>query len=413
MECYIVGGAVRDRLLQRPLKDRDWVVVGASPQEMMALGYKSVGKNFPVFLHPETHEEYALARTERKTGKGYHGFDVYAAPDVTLEQDLARRDLTINAIAETEDGTLIDPYNGQRDLQEGILRHVSSAFAEDPVRILRLARFSARFGFSVSDDTMALMSSMVKNGEADALVKERVWQELAKGLMEERPSRMFCVLRACGALSRVVPELDAVFSMPRAARQNSCEVDTDEHVMRALDYAAEQGLPLTARFATLVHDLGKIQTPGSFMSTHPCQVARGKNALLTLCKRLRVPADCRDLALITVLYQTKIHHPFRLNPNSILKLFKQADALRRPGRFLKMLGACYAHARGHLISQGRQNRQPEYLSALLDAALAVDAGGIASQWKDKPTLPKAIDDARVKAIANRTAHLQHTDIIST
>ena len=309
MQCYIVGGAVRDRLLQLPVKDRDWVVVGASPQEMLALGYKPVGKDFPVFLHPDTHEEYALARTERKTGKGYHGFAVYAAPDVTLEQGPARRDLTINAIAEAADGSLIDPYHGQRDLEAGVLRHVSPAFAEDPVRILRLARFAARFGFSVAEDTMALMRQMVEAGEADALVAERVWQELAKGLLEDKPSRMFLALRACGALARVLPELDALFGVPQRADHHP-EIDTGDHVMRVLDCAAEQGLPLAARFAALTHDLGKALTPADILPRHIGHEAAGEAPLLALCQRLRVPADCRDLARITLLSHTKVHCAF-------------------------------------------------------------------------------------------------------
>lgn len=405
MQCYIVGGAVRDRLLKLPVKDRDWVVVGASPQEMLALGYKPVGKDFPVFLHPDTHEEYALARTERKTGKGYHGFAVYAAPDVTLEQDLARRDLTINAIAEAPDGSLIDPYHGRRDLEAGVLRHVSPAFAEDPVRILRLARFAARFGFTVADDTMALMRQMVADGEADALVAERVWQELAKGLMEERPSRMFLALRACGALARVLPEVDALFGVPQRADHHP-EIDTGDHVMRVLDCAAEQGLPLTARFAALTHDLGKALTPAEVLPRHIGHETAGEAPLLALCQRLRVPADCRDLARITLLSHTKVHCAFELKPSTILRLFKQTDALRRPERFLLMLDACRADARGRLGFHDRPYPQADYLSALLDAALAVDAGGIASQWEDKRTLPEAIDRARTRAIAVRKEQLE-------
>jgi tRNA nucleotidyltransferase (CCA-adding enzyme) len=267
MQIYIVGGAVRDRLLGLPVKDRDWVVVGASVQSMLQQGYKPVGKDFPVFLHPRSHEEYALARTERKTGKGYHGFAFHADESVTLEQDLARRDLTINAIAEDDQGRLIDPYHGQQDLRAGVLRHVSPAFAEDPVRILRLARFAARFGFAVADETLLLMRNMVAAGEVDALVAERVWQEMAKALMEDKPSRFFLVLRECGALQRILPEIDALFGVPQRADYHP-EIDTGDHVMRVIDMAASMQQPLAVRFAALTHDLGKALTPADVLPRH-------------------------------------------------------------------------------------------------------------------------------------------------
>ena len=297
MKIYIVGGAVRDQLLGRATADRDYVVVGASPQAMLDRGFRPVGKDFPVFLHPETHEEYALARTERKTGNGYHGFAFHAAPEVTLEEDLARRDLTINAMARAEDGVLIDPFRGQRDLEAKILRHVGPAFAEDPVRILRLARFAARFAdFSVAPETLALARDMVAGGEVDHLVAERVWQELAKGLMEFRPSRMFEVLRECGALARLLPEVNALFGVPQRADYHP-EVDTGVHTMMVVDEAARRNFPLPVRFAALTHDLGKATTPADILPRHHGHEARSVRLATALCGRLRVPGDCRDLAL--------------------------------------------------------------------------------------------------------------------
>ncbi|OWY40551.1 multifunctional CCA tRNA nucleotidyl transferase/2'3'-cyclic phosphodiesterase/2'nucleotidase/phosphatase [Xenophilus sp. AP218F] len=398
MKIYIVGGAVRDRLLNLPVKDRDWVVVGATPEDMLARGYRPVGKDFPVFLHPETQEEYALARTERKIAKGYHGFSFHTSPDVTLEEDLARRDLTINAIAEADDGALIDPYDGQADLKARILRHVSPAFAEDPVRILRLARFAARFGFDVAPETMRLMRQMVVDGEADALVAERVWQELAKGLMEDRPSRMFLILRECGALARILPEVDDLFGVPQRADYHP-EVDTGDHVMRVIDYAAAQRYALPVRFAALVHDLGKALTPPEMLPRHIGHETRATHALGELCQRLRVPSDCRDLAHITMIHHTKVHQATSLKPATILKLFKDCDGLRRPARFLQMLEACLADSRGRLGFEHAPYPQQGYLQALLEAAQAVDAGAIAAACADKSGIPAAIDRARQQAIA--------------
>ncbi|NBO10329.1 MAG: multifunctional CCA addition/repair protein, partial [Methylophilaceae bacterium] len=302
MQVFCVGGAVRDELLGLEVKDRDFVVVGSTPAEMEAAGFKAVGKDFPVFLHPQTHEEYALARTERKTAKGYKGFQVYAAPDVTLAQDLARRDLTINAIAKDEAGQLIDPYAGMTDLKNKVLRHVSPAFNEDPVRILRAARFAARFtDFTIAPETLSLMQEMVANGEVDALVPERVWQELAKGLMEAQPSRMFEVLRACGALQKILPELDNLWGVPQPEIYHP-EVDTGVHVMMVIDYAAQKGYSLPIRFAALTHDLGKGTTPKEILPRHIGHEARSVSMLLNVSKRLRVPNECKELAQIVAKF---------------------------------------------------------------------------------------------------------------
>ncbi len=398
MQVYIVGGAVRDRLLGLPVKDRDWVVVGASVESMLQQGYKPVGKDFPVFLHPHSHEEYALARTERKTGKGYHGFAFHADESVTLEQDLARRDLTINAIAQDDQGRLIDPYHGQQDLHAGVLRHVSPAFAEDPVRILRLARFAARFGFSVAPETMQLMQDMVAAGEVDALVAERVWQEMAKALQEDKPSRFFLILRECGALQRILPEVDALFGVPQRADYHP-EIDTGDHVMRVIDMAASMQQPLAVRFAALTHDLGKALTPADILPRHIGHEARGEKPLLALCERLRVPAECRDLARITVLHHTKVHGTAQMKPSTILRLFKDCDALRRPERFRQMLAAGVADARGRLHFETDPYPQAGWLDQLLSAALAVDAGSIARTCNEPGQIAAAVDSARSQAIA--------------
>lgn len=408
MKVYIVGGAVRDRLLGLPVKDRDWVVVGATPEQMRAQGFRPVGKDFPVFLHPETHEEYALARTERKTAPGYHGFTFHAAPDVTLEEDLGRRDLTINAMAESDDGTLVDPFDGRRDLELRLLRHVGPAFVEDPVRILRLARFAARFGFGVAPETLALMRSMVASGEVDALVPERVWKEIARGLMEDVPSRMFLVLRECGALARLLPEVDALFGIPQRADYHP-EVDTGDHVMRVVDYAASANLPLPARFAALMHDLGKALTPPEVLPRHIGHEPRGEKPLLALCERLRVPADCRDLARLVTLYHTKVHTAGQLRPDTVLRLFRDTDALRRPERFGQLLQVCIADARGRLHFESAPYPQADWLQAMLEAARAVDAGEIARQCQDKRAIPEAVDKARVAAIAACKAGLAIAD----
>lgn len=400
MKSYRVGGAVRDALLGLLVKDVDHVVVGATPEQMVALGYRPVGKDFPVFLHPHTHQEYALARTERKTAKGYKGFQVHAAPEVTLEQDLARRDLTVNAIAADEDGRLIDPFNGQRDLQARVLRHVSPAFSEDPVRILRAARFAARFhDFTVADETMQLMHDMVQAGEVDALVPERVWQELAKGLMEAKPSRMFEVLRACGALQRILPELDRLWGVPQPEKYHP-EVDTGVHVMMVVDDAASQQHSLPVRFATLTHDLGKGTTPADVLPRHLGHEERSAELLKTVCERLRVPNDCRDLAYIVARFHGKVHRAMEMRADTLMRLLQDTDALRQPERFKAMLLACVCDARGRTGFEQAAYPQADRLLMVLHAAQAVDAGQIARQLESVTEIKDAVWNARIKAIAD-------------
>ena len=409
MEIYAVGGAVRDELLGLPVSDRDYVVTGATPEAMIAKGFKPVGKDFPVFLHPHTHEEYALARTERKTARGYHGFAFHTAPDVTLEQDLARRDLTINAMARAASGTLIDPYGGERDLKARVLRHVSPAFAEDPVRILRVARFAARFGFGIAQETQSLMRSMVAAGEADALVAERVWQELARGLMENTPSRMFDALRACGALARILPEVDALYGVPQRAEHHP-EIDTGVHVMMVVDYAARQGYTLDVRFAALTHDLGKGTTPREQWPRHSGHEARSAELVRALCERLRVPAECRDLALIMAREHGNIHRAAQLRAGTLVNLLQSADAFRKPDRFARLLQACESDKRGRLGPSERPYPQGARMAAALRAAAAVDAGevvrNIARDMSDPARIKDAVHQARVAAV--KTA-LQDSD----
>ena len=398
MKIYIVGGAVRDELLGRPNADRDYVVVGATPQAMQAAGYRPVGKDFPVFLHPKTHEEYALARTERKSGHGYHGFTFHAAPDVTLKEDLARRDLTINAMAKGADGELIDPYCGQRDLQAKILRHVGPAFAEDPVRILRIARFAARFSdFSVAPETLALMRGMVASGEVDHLVAERVWQELAKGLMEDKPSRLFEVLRDCGALARLLPEVDALFGVAQRADYHP-EIDTGIHIMMVIDQSARRRFVLPVRFAALTHDLGKAQTPPDILPRHLGHEERSFGLTETLSARLRVPNDCRDLALLMARYHGTIHRAAELKASTIVSLFEKADALRRPERFQQLLDACLCDYTGRLGWENKAYDSPQHLRTALAAVNAVEAGKIAAACSDKLKIPERIHAARVSAV---------------
>lgn len=396
-KTYCVGGAVRDGLLGLPVQDHDWVVVGATPQQMEALGYRPVGKDFPVFLHPETHEEYALARTERKTALGYKGFAVYAAPDVTLEQDLSRRDFTVNAIAQAEDGTLTDPYNGIADLRAGILRHVSAAFSEDPVRILRAARFVARFGFTIAAETLELMRAMVVNGEVDALVAERVWQELARGLMEKNPSRFITTLRDCGALKKILPEVDALFGVPQPP-QHHPEIDCGIHTMMVLDDAAKHHYDLEVRFAALMHDLGKGNTPKDILPRHIGHEARSVDLLRALCDRLRVPGECRDLGLLVARYHGDVHRARELRPDTIVRLFQNCDAWRKPERFKQILEACMSDARGRLGHEQAQYPQADFLQRMLHAAQAVNAGEIAMQCEDKNLIAERVKEARIVAV---------------
>ena len=409
MQIYVVGGAVRDELLGLPIKDRDHVVVGATPEDMAREGFRPVGKDFPVFLHPQTHEEYALARTERKTAPGYRGFVFHCAPDVTLEQDLIRRDLTINAIARAEDGTLLDPFGGQEDIRRRIVRHVSDAFGEDPVRILRLARFAARFtDFGIAPETMTLMQRMVASGEIDALVPERVWQEVARGLMEERPSRMLALLRECGALARLMPELDALWGVPQPP-QHHPEVDTGEHMMLVIDYAAARGFDLPVRFASLMHDLGKGATEPAHWPSHHGHEGAAVKLVEQLCLRLKVPNECRDLALMTAREYEPMHGNIgrgaTLRANTIVTLFERCDAFRKPQRFGQMLLAaeCDFYGRDSAGAGGGLREQPYPPAALWQGALAaargVDAGAIAGSLADSPEkIPHAIHAARVAAV---------------
>jgi len=404
-KIYRVGGAVRDRLLGLNVQDHDWVVVGSTPEKMVAQGFQPVGKDFPVFLHPQTHEEYALARTERKTARGYLGFAVYAAPDVTLEQDLQRRDFTINAIAEDADGKLFDPYNGIADLRAGILRHVSKAFSEDPVRILRAARFAARFGFTIAPETLELMRDMVSDGEVDALVAERVWQELARGLMEKTPSRFFETLRNCGALAKILPEIDALFGVPQPEKHHP-EIDCGIHTMLVVDDAALHDYPLEVRFAALTHDLGKGNTPGDILPRHTGHELRSVDLLRALCERLRVPADCRDLGLLAARYHGDVHRAKALRAETVFKLFQSADAWRRPERFSGLLQACASDARGRTGHEQDDYPQADYLSQLLAAARAVDAGEIAKQNTGSSTIAAAVQKARIGAIEDLIGRLR-------
>lgn len=404
LNTYVVGGAVRDALLGLPVKDRDHVVVGATPEQMKALGFVAVGKDFPVFLHPDTHEEYALARTERKTAPGYTGFAFHAAPDVTLEQDLQRRDLTINAIAQHADGTLVDPYGGRDDLRNRIFRHVSPAFAEDPVRILRIARFAARFAdFSIAPETLALMRQMVASGEVDALVPERVWQELSRGLMEDKPSRMFAVLRDCGALARILPELDALAGVPQPA-QHHPEIDTFVHVMMVIDIAAARGLPLPVRFAALAHDLGKGGTDPADWPRHIAHEARSVTLVEAVAKRLKLPNEVKDLALMTAREHGNVGRAQEMRANTIVKLFERCDAFRKPARFVAMLEASECDARGRTGFEDAPFPQAALLQHALAAAQAVNAGeiatGVMQRAPDQPAqkIAEAVHAARIAAV---------------
>ena len=403
MHTYLVGGAVRDKLLGLDAKDRDFCVVGASVAEMLALGFRSVGKDFPVFLHPLTSEEYALARTERKIGAGYHGFDINVANTVTLEEDLARRDLTINAMAMDMDFNLIDPYNGHADLKAGVLRHVSDAFAEDPVRILRIARFAARYdGFVVAPETMELMRSMVRAGEVDHLVSERVWQELAKGLMESKPSKMFTVLHDCGALKRLLPELDVLAGVPQPAAHHP-EIDTFVHVMMVLDQAAAAQACLAVRFAALLHDLGKGLTPSVDWPKHHGHEEGGVPLTRAVCNRLRAPSDCKELALMATEFHTHVHRAFEMKVSSAVKLIRTLDAFRRPERFALFLEACRHDAQGRLGREAEPYPQEAHLLKVYNAAKAVDVAPIVASVEDKRFLADRIHEARVSAVKKALA----------
>jgi tRNA nucleotidyltransferase (CCA-adding enzyme) len=416
MEIYLVGGAVRDALMSHAGTvsdtahvDRDWVVVGANPQQMQEQGYLPVGRDFPVFLHPNTREEYALARTERKTAPGYRGFAFHAEPGVTLEDDLARRDLTINAMAVAESEALdpasahlIDPYGGQGDLKAGVLRHVTESFAEDPVRILRLARFAARFPhFQVAPETQTLMQHMVEHGEVDHLVAERVWQELSRGLMAQQPSRMFEVLRDCGALARLLPEVQRLWGVPQRADYHP-EVDTGVHLMMVMDMSARLGASLAVRFACLCHDLGKGTTPADVLPRHIGHEERSARLLKGVCERLRVPVDCRELADVVAREHGNIHRCMGLGAAALVRLLERCDAFRKPGRFEDILLACECDARGRLGLDDSPYPQRAHLLAALREAQSVSTAEIAAQAQAQgitgPQVGARIHAARIAAL---------------
>jgi tRNA nucleotidyltransferase (CCA-adding enzyme) len=408
MNIYAVGGAIRDELLGLSATDRDYVVVGATPEQMVAQGYRPVGRDFPVFLHPRTQDEYALARTERKTSAGYHGFQFYFAPDVTLELDLARRDLTVNAMARAVrpdgllEGPVIDPYGGQADLAAKRFRHVGQAFAEDPVRILRVARFAARFAdFTVASETLDLMRSMVEAGEVDALVPERVWQEVARGLMEATPSRMFQVLRDCTALQRILPEVEHLYGVPQPPEHHP-EIDTGVHVMMVVDHAAKRGYSLPVRFAALTHDLGKGNTPEDILPRHVGHEARSVDLLKPLCDRLKVPNECRDLAVMVAREHGNVHRVMQMGAAALVRMLERCDALRKPARFAEALQACESDARGRLGLERSPYPQAGRLREALLAAGSIDAGAVASRYADNPAkIKEAVHMARVAAVAER------------
>lgn len=417
MEIFVVGGAVRDALMGLPVHDRDWVVVGSTPEAMAAQGYLPVGKDFPVFLHPQSREEYALARTERKTARGYKGFAVQAAPDVTLEEDLARRDLTLNAMAVPATlahaapaqwtGQIVDPYGGQRDLQARVLRHVTEAFAEDPVRILRLARLAARLpDFTVAEETMALMRQMVADGEVDHLVPERVWQEIARGLMTERPSRLFEVLRECGALRVLLPELDRLWGVPQRPEHHP-EIDTGVHVMMVLDQCARAQAPLAVRWAALMHDLGKGTTPADVLPRHIGHEERSVKLARQVAERWRVPNDCRALADVVAREHGHIHRSGELKAAAVMRLLQRCDAIRQPERFAQVLQACEADARGRLGLQNTGYPQTQRLWGALQAALAVPTADIAARATHEglqgAEIGQKIESARLLAVQAQLA----------
>ena len=400
MQVYLVGGAVRDRLLGRPVKERDWVVVGASPQQLEKQGFVPVGREFPVFLHPETHEEYALARLERKVAPGYRGFTTQFSPDVTLEEDLRRRDLTINAMAETPSGEIVDPYGGRRDLEARLLRHVSASFIEDPVRVLRVARFAARYaplGFRVAQETVALMRSMTESGELTALVPERVWQETERALGEPRPEVFFETLRECGALRVIFPELDALYGVPQSPRWHP-EIDTGVHVMLALRYSAAAGAAATVRFAVLTHDLGKASTAPERWPSHRGHEEAGVPLIEGLCTRLKVPNGFRDLAVMTARHHAVVHRAAELRPTTVLKLLEATDAFRRPERFEEMLAACEADARGRTGLEAQPYPQRDYLLRARAVAAAVSLEASERQGLAGPAIGERIREKRLAAI---------------
>ncbi|MCP5162629.1 MAG: multifunctional CCA addition/repair protein [Hahellaceae bacterium] len=400
MKTYLVGGAVRDQLLGIPVKDRDWVIVGATPQALIDAGFKQVGADFPVFLHPDSHEEYALARTERKTGHGYHGFSCYSAPDVTLEDDLIRRDLTINAMAMDMEGQLVDPYGGQADLEHRILRHVSSAFCEDPLRVLRVARFAARLaplGFHVADATLDLMRQMNTTGELDHLVAERVWQETQRALTENAPEVFFEVLRQCGALATLFPELDRLFGIPQPEKHHP-EVDTGVHSLLCLKQATLLSKSSQVRYAALIHDLGKGLSPVELLPSHHGHEQKGVAEVKSLCARLKAPAEYRTLAILACEFHTHIHRAFELKPSTLLKVLKACDVMRKPERFEQVILVCTADARGRTGFESAPYPQAAYVSAAAQAIRTVQVKTFVEQGLTGADIGKAIDAAQLQIL---------------
>ncbi len=400
MQIYKVGGAVRDRLLGRPVTDVDWLVVGATAEEMIAQGFRPVGDDFPVFLHPKTQEEYALARTERKSGRGYGGFTFYASPEVTLEEDLTRRDLTINAMAEDDHGNVLDPYGGQKDLEARLLRHVSPAFAEDPLRVLRVARFAARYaplGFQVADDTLALMRSLSESGELSALTPERSWKEISRALMEDRPDVFIEVLHSCGALHTMLPEVDALFGVPQPAAHHP-EIDTGAHVLSVLRQCAEHQQPLTVRWACLLHDLGKGLTPQEEWPRHIAHEHRGIKLIKAVNERCKAPRDCQELAVLVGEYHTHGHRALELKASTLLELLQTFDVYRRPQRFEEFIAACEMDARGRLGLEQREYPQAAYLRGAAEVARAVQVQPLVEQGYKGAELGEALKRERLKAL---------------
>ena len=411
METYLVGGAVRDKLLDIPVKDEDWVVVGAHPEDLLKMGYRQVGKGFPVFLHPETHQEYALARTERKTGPGHNAFDFDASEHVSLEEDLRRRDLTINAMAQTKSGEIIDPYGGQEDLTNNVLRHVSEAFSEDPLRVMRVARFAAKFknrGFVVADETMKLMTAMVASGELETLVAERVWQETELALSTDAPQEFVSVLKQCGALAVILPEVDALFGVPQPEKYHP-EIDTGVHILMSLEQVAKLSDDATVRYATLVHDVGKAVTDKSKWPSHYGHEVLGIPLQQSIAKRLRVPNGHAQLAALVCEHHTKLHRVQQLRPSTLLGLFESLDALRQPKRLERFLLACEADARGRTGLEDREYPQRDYLNAVLEAVNQLDVEALlAENFKRSPS--ELIRNTRLQIVSDKVAELVGDDV---
>ncbi len=410
MKTYRVGGCVRDKLLGIPVKDIDWVVTGASAEQMQQAGYKPIGKDFPVFLHPESKQEYALARSERKTAPGYHGFEFNTDIKITIEEDLLRRDLTINAMAEDEKGNIIDPYDGQKDIEARLLRHVSAAFAEDPVRVLRVARFAARYhrlGFRLAEETIDLIRQMGESGELGALVAERVWSEMSRALDEANPAVFFQVLRQCSVLNILFPEIDALYGVPQTQKYHP-EIDTGVHVMMALQKSAELGFDNETRFAVLMHDLGKAATPVDTLPGHHGHEQRGVKLVKQFCQRWKTPRVHTELALITTEFHTHVHRAFELKPTTILKLFRKTDVLRKPARFRKMLDACLADIRGRTGFENIDYAQADYLAALANQIGNADISEIKNRGLQGQAMAQAIRELHLDIIKTAKASLPKT-----